>query len=116
LYRVRTEVLRDTGAPPSSVEAGVAKVADTFPVDGLWMDKSGNLYLSGLTQSAVLRLSATGKMETMVMDPRLAWPDTFSEGPDGAIYITASHIHETARFNQGKSARKEPFAVFKFRP
>jgi hypothetical protein len=31
------------------LDAAVEKVADTFPVDGLWMDKKGNLYLSGLT-------------------------------------------------------------------
>jgi hypothetical protein len=26
-----------------------------------------------------------------VKDPRLLWPDSMAEGPDGAIYITASH-------------------------
>jgi len=52
----------------------------------------------------------------MVTDPRLEWPDTFSEGPDGSIYVTASHINEAPQYNQGKSARKLPYAVFKFRP
>jgi hypothetical protein len=31
---------------------------------------------------------------TLVQDARLRWPDTFSEGPDGAIYVTASHIQD----------------------
>ena len=31
-------------------------------------------------------------------DARLRWPDTFSEGPDGTIYITASHIQDSPWF------------------
>lgn len=28
--------------------------------------------------------------------PRLRWPDTFGEGPDGTIYVTTSHIQDSA--------------------
>jgi hypothetical protein len=61
-------------------------------------------------------LNKEGHIETVIKDDRLEWPDTFSEGPDGAIYITASHINETPPYNEGKSARREPFALFKFQP
>ena len=101
---------------PTKSHAAVEKVADTFPVDGLWMDKKGNLYMSGLNQNAVLRRTLDGKIETLILDDRLQWPDTFSEGPDGSIYISASHINESPRFNKGFETRKQPFGVFKFRP
>jgi sugar lactone lactonase YvrE len=94
----------------------VEKVADTFPVDGLWMDKSGSLYLSDLQQNAVVRRSPDGKMQTMVTDQRLRWPDTFTEGTDGFIYVTASHINEAPRFNHGKDARAQSYTVFRFHP
>jgi len=116
LYRIKTDVLRDAKARPETVSAAVEKVARTFPVDGLWMDAKGRLYLSGLTQNAVMRLLPGGKMETVAVDPRLQWPDTFSEGPDGSIYISASHINESPTFNNGKSVRKEPYGVFKLKP
>jgi sugar lactone lactonase YvrE len=116
LYRIRTELLRDSSTAPEKVTAGVEKVAQTFPVDGLWIDKEWNIYLSGLSQKAVLRLNKEGHIETVIKDDRLEWPDTFSEGPDGAIYITASHINETPPYNEGKNARREPFALFKFQP
>ncbi|MGI9074469.1 MAG: SMP-30/gluconolactonase/LRE family protein [Bryobacteraceae bacterium] len=116
LYRVKTNVLRDANARPETVGAAVEKVAKTFPVDGLWMDSQRRLYLSGLTQNAVMRLLPDGKMETVAVDPRLQWPDTFSEGPDGSIYISASHINESPTYNNGKSVRKQPYAVFKLKP
>ena len=34
----------------------------------------------------------------MLADKRLRWPDTFSEGPDGTMYVTASHIQDTCWF------------------
>ena len=116
LYRIRTELLRDPSAVKDKVAAGVEQVAKTFPVDGLWMDKQWNIYLSGLSQKAVLRLDKQGHIETVAKDDRLEWPDTFSQGPDGAIYISASHINETPPYNEGKSVRREPFGLFKFQP
>jgi hypothetical protein len=80
------------------------------------MDKKWNVYLSGLSQKAVLRLDTNGNIDTLAKDDRLEWPDTFSEGPDGAIYISSSHINETPPYNEGKDARHTPFTVFKFQP
>ena len=116
LYRIRTDVLRDPNASPQSISAAVEKVASTFPTDGLWMDSNNNLYLSDVENNGVVRRTPDGRMERLVSDPRLQWPDTFTQGPDGAIYITASHINDSPMFNQGKSTRKEPYMVFKFQP
>ncbi len=116
LYRIKTSVLRDVSASPKTVSAAVERVATTFPTDGLWMDGQGRLYLSALEQNGVVRLLPNGKQETVVTDPRIQWPDTFTEGPDGAIYITTSHIHESPTYNQGVEKRKLPFGVFKFKP
>jgi sugar lactone lactonase YvrE len=116
LYRIRTDVLRSATASSTEVAGAVEKIATIFPTDGLWMDRKGNLYLSDVPHNAVSRRDASGKVERIVSDPRLQWPDTFSEGPDGAIYITASHINESPTYNQGKSTRTKPYAVFKFKP
>lgn len=111
LFRVKTDALRNAGAKPA-----VERYATTFPVDGIWMDAKDNIYLSNLQDKAVSRLTPDRKIETLVTDPRLEWPDTFSQGPDGAIYITASHINESPTYNKGKSTRTLPYAVFKFKP
>jgi sugar lactone lactonase YvrE len=111
LYRVKTDALRNPGGKPVA-----EKYADTFPVDGIWMDAKQNIYLSNLQHNAVSRLTPDRKMEILVTDQRLQWPDTFSEGPDGSIYISASHISESPNYNQGKSTRTIPYGVFKFKP
>jgi hypothetical protein len=31
----------------------------------------------------------------VVQDPRLRWPDTFTQSPDGTIYVTTSRIQDS---------------------
>jgi sugar lactone lactonase YvrE len=111
VYRVKTSALRHGDAGDE-----VEKVADAFPTDGFWMDADDTLYLSNINESAIYRLPKNGKLEKLLSDKRLVWPDTFSEGPDGSIYITASHINDSPKYNHGKSTRTMPYAVFRFRP
>jgi sugar lactone lactonase YvrE len=116
LYRIKTSVLRDATASPQAVSAAVEKVATIFPTDGFWMDSKGRLYLTALEQNGVSRLLPNGTLQSVVVDPRLDWPDTFTEGPDGFIYVSASHINESPTYNQGRSVRRLPYGVFKFKP
>lgn len=51
----------------------------------------------------------------MLTDRRLRWPDTFSEGPDGRIYVTASHIQDTYWFIPGPPASVKT-ELFSFGP
>jgi sugar lactone lactonase YvrE len=110
LYRARTSELRQGG------KVMAERIANTFPSDGLWIDGQDRLYLGSINHSTIYRLSKNGNLEKILMDSRLEWPDTFSEGPDGAIYISASRINDSPRFNQGKSTRKLPYSVFRFMP
>lgn len=116
LYRVPTAVLRDEKAGKSEQSKAVEKVATIFPCDGYWMDKKGNLYLSDLRGGAIQRRTPDGKIELVAADPRIQWPDSFAEGPDGSLYFTCSHIHHMAQYNGGVSARTEPYRVFKIQP
>jgi len=113
MYRIRTDVLRD---PTAMAGAVVERYASTFPVDGLWIDAQDRIYLTDVTHSAVSRLNTDGSIERLVTDSRLQWPDTFSEGPDGTMYVTVSHINESAAYNRGRSVRRRPYSVFAFTP
>ncbi|MGJ3626892.1 catalase family protein [Sphingomonas sp. MMS24-JH45] len=44
----------------------------------------------------------------MLTDRRLRWPDTFSEGRDGTMYVTASHIQDTNWFTPGPAVDQDP--------
>jgi sugar lactone lactonase YvrE len=115
MYRVRTDVLRDASASAGAVGVAVERYAATFPVDGLWSDAQDRIYLTDITHTAVSRLLPDRTVERLIVDSRLQWPDTFAEGPDGTMYVTTSHINHSAMYNHGKSVRKRPYGVFKFR-
>jgi sugar lactone lactonase YvrE len=78
------------------------------------MDKSGRLYLSSIAQNAVKVLERDGKLRTFITDSRLRWPDTFAQGPDGTMYVTASHIQDSPWFHPSGWTDKN-FALFRFR-
>jgi sugar lactone lactonase YvrE len=110
LYSIATDRLRE-GVSEADRTAAVKKVADTHVADGLWMSRAGVLYLTSPTDYSIKRLRGAG-VETVLTDRRLRWPDTFSEGPDGRIYVTASHIQDTMWFKPGAppSIRTELFS------
>jgi sugar lactone lactonase YvrE len=113
LYRIETSALQSR--TPQGLEERVQKVAETEPADGLWMDKSGRLYLSSLADNAVKALETDGKRRTIIADSRLRWPDTIAEGPDGTLYVTASRIQDSPWFHRA-GWQGNGFTLFSFRP
>ena len=93
LYRVPLSVLeKDVSAETRA--AAVEAVAEVGPSDGLIAGPDGSIYLSSLEQNAVRVLRPDGVIEVVAQDPLIAWPDSFSFGPDGALYVTTSRIHQ----------------------
>jgi sugar lactone lactonase YvrE len=91
--------LRRPDGRGAEFSADSIEVTQTGVSDGYWMDASGRLYISAAEEDAVKRLLPDGRIETVVQDPRLRWPDSFAEGPDGTIYVTSSHIMDNMWFN-----------------
>lgn len=91
LYRIPTSTLADAALPAKSVEDKVEKVGENGPADGLLIDKQGRMYISVVEENAV-KVRDGDKVSVLVQDSRLRWPDTFALGPDGTVYVTASHI------------------------
>ena len=116
LYSIATDRLRQ-GVGEGDRAAAVRKVADTHVADGLWMSRAGVLYLTSPSDYSIKRLNGAA-VETVLTDRRLRWPDTFSEGPDGRLYVTASHIQDTQWFTPGAppSIRTELFSFAPVEP
>ncbi len=91
LYSIAIDVLDDPSRSVDEVAAAVLDRGEVGVTDGLWMDGAGRIYLSNVEDDAVRRW-ADGEVSLVLQDDRLRWPDTFSEGPDGAIYVTTSRI------------------------
>lgn len=116
LYRIPTAALTDASLPPTVLAAAVEKVGTTGVADGLWMDRAGLLYVTSPEDKSLKVRRPDGRMETLVQDPRLRWPDTLAEGPDGRIYMTSSQIPDMARYHEKGAALREPYALWRLPP
>lgn len=83
----------------------IATVGENGVADGLLISrKDGRMYVTSPQDNAVKvrdLSKANAPLTTLVQDERLRWPDTFSEGPDGTIYVTTSHIQDSADYKPG---------------
>jgi sugar lactone lactonase YvrE len=104
LYRISTDAVDNPRLSEKDIEARVERVAETEPTDGFWIDELGRLYLSAIEQDAV-KVRDGDRITTVVQDRRLRWPDTFSEGPDGSIYVTSSRIQDMSWFKPQNGPR-----------
>jgi sugar lactone lactonase YvrE len=114
LYRIATAALHDEELPDGELAKNVERVGENGVSDGLWIDGGGRMYISALEEDAV-KVREGDDVRTLLTDRRLRWPDTFSEGPDGAVYVTASHIMDMPWFEpeNGAAVRTE---LFRFMP
>jgi sugar lactone lactonase YvrE len=116
LYRVRTADLRDRALAPADLAQRVERWAERPISDGIAMDRDGNIYISDVGANAVGVIDADRKYRVLVQDGRLSWPDSFSFGPDGMLYVVANQLHRTAVLNAGTHAAAPPFHVLRFQP
>ena len=81
-----------------SLAGKTAQVGENGPADGLMISRhDGRMYVTSPQDDSVkARDLKGGPLQVVVHDPRLRWPDTFSEGPDGTVYFTTSHIQDSA--------------------
>jgi sugar lactone lactonase YvrE len=103
LYRIPTAVLSGEGLGGADVGGRVEEFGRNGVSDGLLIPRGTNkMLLSAVEEDAVklrdLDQGPAGQPRILVRDARLRWPDTFTQGPDGAIYVTTSHIQDAAFF------------------
>jgi sugar lactone lactonase YvrE len=103
LYRIPTAALIGPGMQSEDVSSKVEPYGKNGVNDGLLIARGTDLmYLSSVQDNAIkvrdLAQGPPAEARVVVQDERLRWPDTFSQGPDGAIYVTTSHIQDSAFF------------------
>ena len=106
LYRIPTAALTGPGMQGEDVSGQVEQYGTNGVNDGLLIARgTDKMYLSSVQDNSIkVRDLAEGpqaQARVVVQDERLRWPDTFSQGPDGTIYVTTSHIQDSAFFKPG---------------
>ncbi|MGJ7917953.1 L-dopachrome tautomerase-related protein [Massilia sp. LXY-6] len=103
LYRIPTAALVGDGLDGKDLSDQVEHYGINGVNDGLLIARgTDDMYLSAVQDNAIkVRKLSDGpqaQAKLVVQDERLRWPDTFSKGPDGTIYVTTSHIQDSAFF------------------
>lgn len=116
LHRVRAADLSNAALAAEALDALVEDYGAKTLSDGLTTDDLGNVYLSDMEHSAVLTLGPDRKLTTLVKDPRLRWPDGFSFGPDGWLYVTCSSLQDVLFISAEHMRSRAPYQIWRFKP
>lgn len=116
MFRIATRDLNDESLSATTLATKVQDFAAKTLSDGLTMDGSDNLYLSDMEHSAILTLAPDRSLKTLLKDDRLRWPDGFSFGPNGWLYVTCSSLHHVLFISPDHMRAHAPYQIFRFQP
>lgn len=116
LFRVRTADLNDETLDAKALSARVETFGPKVLSDGLSTDLDGNVYLTDVEHGAIALLGQDHKLQTLLRDPRLRWPDGLSFGPDHWLYLADSDIPDIMLQSKAHVRASAPYYVFRFKP
>ncbi|HJL16011.1 MAG TPA: L-dopachrome tautomerase-related protein [Sandaracinaceae bacterium LLY-WYZ-13_1] len=94
LYRVSLDALDDPALSDAELAARVEHVASPGPADGLLFGPDRRVWITAIERFGLEAfVPESGEVVGVLVDARLAWPDSLAAGPDGAIWVTSSQIH-----------------------
>lgn len=115
LHRIRVRDLQDATLNANALAERVERFAEKTMSDGITTDDAGRIYLSDLEHSAITILSPEGELQTLVRDKKLRWPDGFSFGPQGDLYVTASALQFVIAKPDSYIRAHAPYQIFRIK-
>ncbi|NGM65048.1 gluconolactonase [Sphingobacterium sp. SGR-19] len=115
LYRIETVYLADASLTADELKAKVEDLGETTITHGLVADVKGNIYLTSSLDYSIKRYTPEGKVETVVQDSRLIWPDSLGVGSDGYLYFSCAQMNRLPQWNDGEDKVSYPYEVYRIK-
>jgi sugar lactone lactonase YvrE len=112
-YGVGTKLFRE-GATDAAIGKAINIVGPKPISDGVATDAKGNHYFTDLTRHAISALTAKGKLQTLITDARLLWPDNVAVA-NGYVYISVNQLNTTPAFTGKADEGAAPFFIYRFK-
>ncbi len=117
LYRIEVSALNNETLKEKELGERVEKFAEITMSDGITTDDAGNIYITDMENAAIHRVDQAGKLQTLFKDPiKLRWPDGFSFGPDGVLYLTDSALQDVMMKSSRQIKKCRPYYIYRFHP
>ena len=107
-YRAPASILLDSALTDAQIKSKVEILGKFPPSDGLLEGKNGTIWLTSVEENGIRKYQGSNNAPLILSHPDLKWPDSFSEGPDSYIYVTASQLH--------LKNPPQPYKIFRFKP
>ena len=116
MSRIATADLLNESLDAATLAGKVEEYAPKTMSDGITLDTAGNLYMADPEHSAVVVIRPDKSLETLLKDDRLRWPDGFSFGPDGWLYLSCSSLHQIIGKAPWTFKQNAPYQIFRVKP
>ena len=109
LWSLPTAALADFSLDDQQLATQIKDEGEKVMVDGMDMDAQGRLYMTDAEHHQVLRRWPDGRLDVVLRDPRLVWPD--------GVFVTADSVYVTlgqwSRMGKGFDTRQPPYLLVK---
>lgn len=115
LYRIATAALLKEDLTEDQLAREVEAFAPKPISDGLTIDREGTIYLTAIEERAIMVIRRNREGATLLRDERIVWPDGFSFGPEGWVYVTDSQLNRLMFKPDDVVAKAAPHHIYRFR-
>lgn len=115
LSRIETKYLKNPALTDRQLAAHIMKWYKTPTTGGTAIDAAGNIYLSDVDHSQIIRIDTKGTSEVIVKDNRLIWSDALWIDKNGYLWIPSGQLNRLAVFQKGTSTIKLPVHIYKIK-
>lgn len=115
LYRIELKFLKDPSLTEGELASHVVKWFETPSTGGTCIDAEGNLYVSDVNHSSIIKISPDGKREQVIKDARLLWGDALWIDHEGYLWIPVGQLNRLGAFQKGHSLVHPPLFIYKIK-